>query len=216
MSISHKAYLFDFAGFRAELEDILYDALTRDDVAPLREFINRNRSAIRDPYTGAVPLRAEWEGERASNPNVGRDVQWYAHRALLKYYDVTDDWGLDYGFDALSAYFESVPALAKHTGALICGFLFGPKGRRLDPGLMGTGLVPPAEVRRLLKLLERKRWPKVPEPDSPVFADCHYEPDSADEVRENRDRLVALYRQASAENKGILFEDFNDCGVSDQ
>jgi hypothetical protein len=148
MSILHKAYLFDFAGFRAELEDVLHDALERDDIEPLREFILRNRTALRDPYTGKVPLRQDWEGERASNPNVKRDVQWYAHRALLKYHDVTDDWGLDRGFEALSAYFESIPALAKHAGALICGFVFGPKGHRLDPGLMGTGLVPPEEARR--------------------------------------------------------------------
>jgi hypothetical protein len=63
-------------------------------------------------------------------------------------------------------------------------------------------------------VLERKRWPKVPEPDSPVFADCGYAPDSAAEVQESRERLVGLYRQACAEGKGILFEDFNDCGVS--
>jgi hypothetical protein len=232
MSISHKAYLFDVKRFEEELAKILYRALETDDAEPLRQFILRNRRSLRSLWT-AQPLNEETDGtflleylggsidaatgefreDPALNANRPLRVQRCADLALTKHYDLLDDgWGLDYGFDALGYYFESVPRLRPQTGALIGGYLFGPRGKRLDPGFMGTGLVSVEQVKKLLALLEEP-LPAIPPPDSDVFYGCGPPPDSAEEVEQSLNTLRNLYRQALKEGVGILFTDFNDCGV---
>jgi hypothetical protein len=207
VSIDHKAYLFHYWAFRVELAPILYQALERDAVEDLRAFINRYRQHLTDQGT-EEPLGEDWESrlaEAIEKPN----VQHYADLALTKYYDLTEPMGLSYGFDALGAYLRTVTEQADR---LICGCLFGPKGRRLDPGYMGTGILSPEQVEQVFEMLEKK-WPPIPEPESEVYAECHYQPDSAEEVRQSLERLENLYCRAFEEDRGILFVDFNDCGV---
>jgi hypothetical protein len=207
MSISHKAWLFDHAAFEAELALVLRMALQTDEPEALAAFLDRHHAALTDLETEEA-LPADWATGREE-----ADVQALADLALTKFYTPSDERGLGEGFDALHAYLGAVPGMRPLRAALICGKLFGPKGRRLDPGCMGTGLLSPAEVTSLLACLETTDWPPVPEPESKVFADCHYQPESEDEVEEARDCLLALYRQARAEGKGLLFTDFNDQGV---
>ena len=214
MSISHKAYLFRSDDFESELLDILYDALSRDDVEPLRAFIQEHRSTLTDLWT-AEPLSEDWEARYLNDPNRKRDVQTYANVALTRYFDLTDDRGLDRGFDALGAYLHSVPEWDEDAETLICGYLFGPEGRRLDPGRMGTGILPAADLADLAERLQATDWPEIPEPDSQVYEDCGYPPDSVEEVIQARDQLIDLYVEARELGWGILLEDFNDRGVSD-
>lgn len=206
MSISHKAYLFATAEFDRQLAPLLYSALARNDPAGLRDYIRANQQDLHDPDE-EMPLAEDWE------THYHLDVQQYAAFALTNFYDPTDDWGLGHDFDALGAYLESVPKAKKYTGALLGGYLFGPKGKRLDPGYMGTGLATRGQVRALLAVLEKTKWPPVPGPDSPVFAKCYYKPASAADVQDALRRLTDLYRRAAGEGKGLLFADFNDCGV---
>jgi hypothetical protein len=209
MSIDHKAYLFRYDQFQEELADLVLRSLRTGELGPLRTFINRHRASLTDHAT-EEPLADDWEEEYGQEP----DVQRYADLALTRYYDLTDNLGLGYGFDALLAYLRTVSRLARHADGLICGSLFGPKGKRLDPGRMGTGLVSPPEAARFAQLLAGAKWPTIPRPGAAIYAACHYRPGSAEEVRESLDRLAELYSRAADEKSGVLLVDFNDPGVS--
>ncbi len=202
MSIDHKAYLFRYYEFRRELADLLYHALETGEISPLREFINRNRSSLTAEDAADPHLPAE-------EPNVQR----YADLALTKYYDPVNE-GLSYGYDALHAYLGTVPALDGQVDRLICGNLFGPEGKRLDPGYMGTGLLSPNEVQRLATLLSNAEYPSIPDPGSRIYADCLYQPESADEVQESLEMLKELYGRAVRSTSGLLLMDFSDLSVS--
>jgi hypothetical protein len=208
MSIDHKAYRFRHNEFQRELAEVLYRALDTEDPGPLGAFIRRFRESLTDPATEA-PLSVDWEQEYGPD----RDVQQYADLALTRYYDLNENLGLSYGFDALEAYLRST-ALAQHAARLICGTLFGPKGRRLDPGRMGTGLLCPEEVASLARLLAGTSWPDVPEPGSEVDSECHYQPESAEEVQDSLEQLKELYRRAAESNAGLLLVDYDDRGVA--
>ena len=209
MSIDHKAYLFQYDKFQEELADALYRSLQTGIVRPLREFIDRHCGSLTDLAT-AKRLGEDWEQKYGRDA----DVQGYADLTLTRYYDLTASLGLGYGFDALTAYLRSVPFLARHAECLIGGTLFGPKGKRLDPGRMGTGFLSPAEVTRFDGLLARTDWPVIPGPESEVYSACYYQPESAADVQRSLDELRELYRRAARASAGILFVDFTDCTVS--
>lgn len=207
--MDHKAYLFRYDQFQQELAGSLQRSLQTDEVGPLRRFINRYRASLTDQETEEA-LAEDWEEVYGAPP----DVQQYADLALTRYFDVNENLGLGHGFDALSAYLRSVASLSGQAGALICGERFGPKGQRLDPGQMGTGLVSPEEAARLAKLLASADWPAIPGPESEIYAECYYRPESVEEVRKALGRLVELYRRAAEAGLGILLMDFNERGVS--
>lgn len=211
MSISHKAYPFDQDAFSRELSAILYAALETDNVDPLRAFINANHASMTDD--DREPLAAGWE-PRPDEPNARRGVQVYADLALSRYLDRDDgvDWGLGRDFEALGRYFRSIPKLRQIEGALICGYLFGPRGRRLDLGMQATGLVSTVQTRQLLERLRSVEWPAVPGPDARMWKDVHYQPYSADKVVKARGQLIRLYEEAVASGRGLMFADFNDMG----
>jgi hypothetical protein len=88
MSMEHKAFVFDDDAFRAELRDVLIGALRTETVAPLRDFIEKHRAELTDPYEGA-PLDDDWESQIAP-----KDPHQYGDFALTKYYDAANDIGL--------------------------------------------------------------------------------------------------------------------------
>lgn len=208
MSISHKAFLFDHTNFDAELAGVLHAALETDDVGGLRRLILDNRHVLLDLWTEAPPAD-DWE----ARIEPAYRVQQFADLAMTKYYDPRDDRGLGHGFDAPGAYLETVPGLGGWSSALYCGWLFGPSGRRLDPGSMGTGLVSVAQVGEAVRLTDGLAWPPAPGPTDPVYRGCYYGPASAAAVSADRDRLLELYRDAAAARMGLLLSDYNDRGV---
>lgn len=207
MSIDHKAWLFDHDAFEAELAGTLEAALKSGSTRALKQFVQKHRAALTDIET-EEPLEAGWEDRVDAT-----DVQALADLALTKYYDLAENLGLGPGFDALGAYLKTVPRVGPKADVLLCGRLFGPRGKRLDSGCMGTGLVPTQEAARLFQLLDATDWPPIPDPDADLYAECYYPPEDEEEVQESLDVLVEIYRRASAEGKGILFTDFNDQGV---
>jgi hypothetical protein len=209
MSIDHKAYLFRYDEFRKELADVLYQALQTEIAHPLRAFVSRYHSSMTDLAT-AKSLGEDWEEKWGHEA----DVQCYADLALTRYYDLTGSLGLSYGFIALAAYLRSLPTFAQYTDCLIGGRLFGPKGKRLDPGQMGTGLLSPEEVARFARLLAGAEWSPIPPPESEIYAECYYQPESTADVQRSLNELRDLYSQATEAGLGILFADFNDRGVS--
>jgi hypothetical protein len=208
MSIDHKAYLFRHTEFQKELGPLLYRALKTGKVTSLRQFIHGYRDSLTDLGTGK-PLPEDWEEK------IGREqeVQRYADLALTRYYNLTENLGLSYGFDALGAFLQTIPALGPNADRFICGNLFGPKGKRLDPGFMGTGLVAPPQVAQFARLLSSVEWPIIPGPDAEIYSGCYYKPESAEEVQQSLEELRKLYDQAAQAELGLLFGDFNDCDV---
>jgi hypothetical protein len=133
-------------------------------------------------------------------------------KICLGRYTEDEDLGLSYGFDALHAYLESIPTIARIANELICGSVFGPPGRRLDLGAMGTGLVLPGKAERMLRCLEED-LPPPPPPGHAVYSNCHYKPNKAGDVPNALEKLRTIYRRAVTNGKGILVEDFNDRGT---
>lgn len=50
MRLEHKAFVFDFYGFRGELKPVLESSLRSGDTRSLFEFIVANKDILVDPY----------------------------------------------------------------------------------------------------------------------------------------------------------------------
>ena len=89
MSMSHKAFAFDWRTFERELLPVLVHALSTDSGDGLVRFVDSNITHCTDPYEGE-PLLPNWKDSLGTG-----DVQELGDYALTKYYDATDDCGLD-------------------------------------------------------------------------------------------------------------------------
>src|SRR5256885_898845 len=79
--MEHKAFLFAYDSFNAELRPVLEHALRSRDYGPLVSFISDNLADLRDPYEGR-PLGADWEAMIETH-----DAHQYGDFSLTKYYD---------------------------------------------------------------------------------------------------------------------------------
>jgi hypothetical protein len=146
MSMEHKAFVFDHDRFHAELHDALVGALRTEDITPLRDFIEKHRDELTDPYEGA-PLDDDWESQVAP-----KDPHQYGDFALTKYYDPSNDIGLGYEWQEL----EELLTREAVGGALLLGSPID----SFDPGKQGSYVQSPDMVHsgltRLDELLGRK------------------------------------------------------------
>jgi hypothetical protein len=88
MSMSHKAYTFDWRGFELDLRPLLENALVADNTGLLETFIDDHREVLTHPYEGE-PLSDDW---RAALEN--RDVHEYGDYALTRFYNPADGCGI--------------------------------------------------------------------------------------------------------------------------
>jgi len=137
----HRAYAFDWARFEVELLDLLERALAAGDLGTLFAFVDEHRSRCRDPYEGE-PLSAEWRGRLETD-----GIQELADFALTKYYDPSDDCGVQ----ELWTHIDN--ELPDNARAALLGFVIGPLDRRFDPGKMGSYFQTPSMVRSSLLTL---------------------------------------------------------------
>jgi hypothetical protein len=144
MSFSHKAYVFDYDAFAAELLPIVARALEAANGNALAAFIDEQRTALVDPDSHEA-LDANW---RRKLP--GQDVDAYADLALTKYYDPSDDIGFGNDWQEVSDAIArlDLPATLLLGAALQRGGVF------LDPGKMGTYFQSAADVRSNLQQLD--------------------------------------------------------------
>ncbi len=137
MSMEHKAFVFDFNGFDAELRPTLEDALLRQDPTALVAFISEHAASLADPYEGE-PLAHDWKQvlERA-------DVQEYGDFALTKFYRPAEDVGLGQGWE------EAQRLLLDRTGRAmaVLGRSVGSPTAVFDPGRMGAYFQSEEDVR---------------------------------------------------------------------
>ena len=126
MSMSHKAYVFDWQSFHGELAPLLMRSLTVNDVGRLIEFGNANLPMLTDPYEGE-PLADGWTSDLEA-----ADVQEVADYVLTKFYDPADDRGIGDVWRTAEA------TLSKQQSAALLGKPFGPASNPFDPGRMGS------------------------------------------------------------------------------
>jgi len=143
--MEHKAFVFDYEAFMAQLGDILWQALATDTVKPLIGFIRANEGELTDPYEGA-PLESDWEDRLEQ-----RDVQEYGNYALTKFYDRDDNIGLRYDWQLIQ---EVLSRELEGNASAILGEPFGPSHNLFDPGRMGTYFQSPRQVVHNLRLVE--------------------------------------------------------------
>lgn len=151
MAMEHKAFLFRYAAFDAELRPVLEASLRSGDVAPLAAFIEAERRHLRDPYEGE-PLGSDW-----AESLEGGDVDQYGDFALTKYYDPADDRGLGPRWQVIQ---EALAGRAEAVTAVL-GQPLGSEGHWFDPGRMGSYFQSEIDVTAHLEILEGLSVPGV-------------------------------------------------------
>ncbi|WP_373540891.1 hypothetical protein [Chamaesiphon sp.] len=128
MSMEHKAFIFDYEAFELELKEILETALDLNDTEGLEKFIKLNINYLIDPYEGEQ-LSEDWNEMLEY-----RDPHEYGDFALTKFYNATDDIGLNY------EWIEIGDMLSSESGESISifGNSIGKDGNYFDPGKMGS------------------------------------------------------------------------------
>src|SRR5262245_21828213 len=140
--MEHKAFLFAYEPFDAELRPLLEDDLRNHNYRKVRAFALANLDTPRDPYEGE-PLRADWESLIET-----RDTHQYGDFALTKYYDPIADIGLGQSWEGLQELIEGEVPRSPLLGSTI-----GPIGEPFDPGKMGSYFQNPGDVTRNYKHL---------------------------------------------------------------
>lgn len=136
--MEHKAFIFDFAEFEFELRPMLERALVSGRCEELKEFIEKNRSTLTDPYEGA-PLGGDWEDLLEV-----RDVDTYADFCLTRYYNPTEDHGFGSQWEDVM---EAITRNALPGVEIVLGTPIHANGVYFDPGKMGSYFSSCAEVR---------------------------------------------------------------------
>src|SRR5262245_62121374 len=122
MSMSHKAFGFDWNAFDRDLAVILLAALDSEDGTELAEFIDQEREQLTDPYNG-YPLPEDWRSVLEAG-----DLQELADFALTRCYRVREDHGIGSGWLGVSE------TLSAAQSAALLGAPFGIGDRMFDPG----------------------------------------------------------------------------------
>jgi hypothetical protein len=149
MSMSHKAYAFDWRGFELDLLPLLEDALHADNTAQLERFIDDHREALTDPYEGE-PLSDDW---RAALEN--RDVHEYGDYALTRFYDPSEDCGIGEAWVRISE------RLSRPAANALLGCSVGTPKSVFDPGRCGSYFQTPAQVPESLAILKPLGLPEL-------------------------------------------------------
>ena len=141
MSMSHKAFLFDWRRFQRELAELLASCLECDDAVALIAFANDHLDELKDPYEGEA-LNEGWTEQMENG-----DIQEVADFVLTKFYDPTADMGLGDIWMPIDAESE----VSVRTALL--GEPFGPPTQPFDPGRMGAYFQSPETCQRSLASL---------------------------------------------------------------
>jgi hypothetical protein len=149
MSMSHKAYAFDWRWFECDLRPLLEDALVTDNARRLETFIDDHREVLTDPYEGE-PLADDWR-ETLEN----RDVHEYGDYALTRFYDPANDCGIGGAWARLSE------RLSQPAADALLGCTIGPPMRLFDPGRQGSYFQASAQVPQSLAMLKPLALPDL-------------------------------------------------------
>jgi hypothetical protein len=142
MSMSHKAFSFDWKEFESdELFRLLIGALQSNEVSSLIGYIENYHTELKDPYEGE-PLDRNWQ-EMLAN----RDVYEYGDFALTRFYDPAADLGV------AEAWIEVDNLLSEPERGAFLGFSIRCANNVFDPGRMGSYFQTPEQVSASLRIV---------------------------------------------------------------
>jgi hypothetical protein len=142
MSISHKAFAFDWKTFESdELHTLIVQALESEQLLPLIRYIENHRAKLKDPYKGK-PLDLNWQ-EMLEN----RDINEYSDFALTHFYNPAADMGVAEEWTELDKLLSEAERLA------LLGFPIRSENNIFDPGRMGSYFQAPAQVSASLGIV---------------------------------------------------------------
>ncbi len=191
MSMEHKAFVFDTEMFHAKIEPVMKESINHPEVA--RQYISANYEQLQSPYTGEM-LEENWEEEFDE-----LTLQVYFDILLTACYDVEDDCGLGYLWDAVNGIVGALDAFEEPQMAVL-GRNVVINGVKVDPGMMGLGLVESHEIQDILDRLQENR----DEAEDIEPEDLQYDADP-EEWMEAYDGLCSVYEEAGRQGKGLLF-----------
>ncbi len=197
MSMEHKAFIFDTCLFSAELLPIMEVCIPKNDVASLKDFVRAHLANAHSPYSGEA-LQAEWELELCAG-----DILEAVDFAMTCYYFPEEDRGLGEAWDALLETLRKMKPRGLDAERAVLGKPLKVGGLEIDPGRMGTGFVQAEDISGVHDSLRRLRV-KMQSAKLPLAKDLLYEL-SGEELMEAYDNLTELYKDATEENKGLLF-----------
>lgn len=149
MSMSHKAFLFDWKGFQQEVASLLTSCLEGNDPARLVALANANLDELKDPYEGQ-PIDENWTEQMENG-----DVQEVADFVLTKFYDPTADAGLG------DIWLQIDDEAETSVRSALLGDPFGPQTQVFDPGRMGAYFQSPETCERSLAVLRSQDQGKL-------------------------------------------------------
>ena len=196
MSMLHKAFCFDTKSFYGELAQIITISVSKENVDDLLEFIRRNVDRITSPYT-EEPIGDEGFKELAE-----MEIQELIDFALTCYYNISEDIGLEYSWDAISEYLVLMN-MKRDASFYILGESFCVNGFKLDPGRMGMGFIQAVAIsdikKELISQQEIFRDTIISKKIDPLYSLTKVELEDA------YLSLIAIYEQAEREMKGLMF-----------
>lgn len=129
MSMDHKAFVFDTAGFEQHLRPLLETALASGNLSGLHTFILENFASLTDPNEG-TPLMDDWDAVLGST-----DAQQLGDVALTRFYDPLQNLGLGPHWAALH---DLLALRWPELAPAVLGSVIGPPENLFDPGKMGS------------------------------------------------------------------------------
>lgn len=188
--MEHKAFVFDTEKFHAEIEPVMEASVKNTEVA--HRYICEHLDELQSPYTGDE-LGEDWEDEFDE-----LTLQVYFDILLTACYDVEDDRGLGYMWDAVNEVIKSLDVFEE--GELpVTGWEVVVDDVVVDPGMEGLGIIESCEVEEILDALKENR--EAAEEAEPEDLIDETEPE---EWMEAYDNLCSLYEEALSRNKGLL------------
>jgi hypothetical protein len=140
MAVEHRAFLFDWDTFNADLRVILEPALFSGDVEELVAFVRLHLVDLRDPYKGD-PIDGTWQSQLRFH-----DAQEIGDWALTNYYDPRRDVGLGIESDRLVGLYDAFGINPSFHMVPILGAILGPDDNPFDPGRLGSYFQTPEHV----------------------------------------------------------------------
>ncbi len=147
MSMSHKAFVFDYNSFSSQFLGILLESLEKINKEKLIDFIQQNIENIQHPDEG-LSVDSLWQ----NLIKVG-DVQEYADFALTKFYYSDDDIGLDYEWQDVEKILNEEFLL--DSNLILLGRTICFADNCFDPGRMGSYFQSFDEVQENLKIIKK-------------------------------------------------------------
>lgn len=143
MSMSHKAFAFDWKAFESdELYTLLVQALESNEVLALNRYIENHCAELKDPYEGE-PLDRTWQ-EILENC----DIHEYGDFALTRFYDPAADRGVG------CEWMEIDDLLFEADRGALLGFPISFENNVFDPGRMGSYFQTPDRVLESLRIVD--------------------------------------------------------------